>query len=230
MERYAIYFAPPPESPLGRFGAAWLGRDAFTGEDIEQDPLPEMTSARFAQVTDSPRRYGFHATLKAPFRLAGAKNVPELFAAVDALAARTPAFEAPPLEIASIQEFTAMVLSAASPAMQALAEACVRDLDDFRAPLTDGERARRRPDRLTERQRGYLETWGYPYVFEEFLFHMTLTERLTDEQEKAEIFDVLEPIGSVFGTAPLVVDQLCVFGQPSAQAPFTVVHTARLKP
>ena len=64
--RYAIYYAPAPGSGLDRFGATLLGYDAFTGKDL---PFPEdilQVAPDWRGLTGDPRKYGFHATLKAP--------------------------------------------------------------------------------------------------------------------------------------------------------------------
>ncbi len=231
MERYALYFAPAPDSDLGQFGAAWLGRDAFSGEAVPRDDLDDeapLQGYRLDEITRSPRHYGFHATLKAPFALAPGSSRAELIEALDAFAARTKAFEAPALELASLHGFTAFILSAPCADMDALAAACVRDFDRFRAPMTEADRARRQPERLTDRQRAQLDAWGYPHVFEDFLFHMTLSERLSDPEEIAAVHEMLEPVASVFGTTGLSVDALCLFHQRDRDAPFTVAHRAPL--
>ena len=62
-----------------------------------------------------------------------------------------------------------------------MAGACVRDLDEFRAPAGEAELARRRKAGLSARQEALLTQWGYPYVFEEFRFHLTLSGRLPEE-------------------------------------------------
>ena len=69
FRRYAIYFAPRPRRALARFGAAWLGWDAEAGADRDGPELAGLPRPR-AEIVATPRRYGFHATLKAPFRLA----------------------------------------------------------------------------------------------------------------------------------------------------------------
>ena len=64
--RYAIYYTPAPGSDLDRFGAQLLGYDAFTGVDL---PFPDsilQMSPDWHDLTRDPRKYGFHATLKAP--------------------------------------------------------------------------------------------------------------------------------------------------------------------
>ena len=68
--RYAIYYVPAPDSDLDRFGAQLLGYDAFSGEDL---PLPDgilPAAPDWHDLTSDPRKYGFHATLKAPMSLA----------------------------------------------------------------------------------------------------------------------------------------------------------------
>ena len=61
--RYAIYYAPPAESALSRLAAAWLGRDAFTGQRVRRPALPRLVGLNLDTLTRDPRGYGFHATL-----------------------------------------------------------------------------------------------------------------------------------------------------------------------
>jgi hypothetical protein len=67
--RFAVYFAPAPGSDLETFGCGWLGR-GLRGEDLPQPLVTGVAPARLAEITRSPRHYGFHGTLKAPFALA----------------------------------------------------------------------------------------------------------------------------------------------------------------
>ena len=79
--RYAIYFVPAPDSDIYRFGAAILGYDAFSGHPL---PFADGLTATFADwhdLTRDPRKYGFHATLKAPFSLASSVEEAEFVAA-----------------------------------------------------------------------------------------------------------------------------------------------------
>ncbi len=228
MTRYALYFAPPPGSDLAAFGAAWLGRDAFSGERIALEEVGDMLPWRQEEITENARRYGFHATLKAPFALADGQSEAALIAALDAFASQHTVFTVPSLALQSVGGFIALVLEERSAQMDAFAEACVRDFDGFRAPLSPADRERRLKAPLTERQIAYLDQWGYPYVMDEFFFHMTLTSRLSDVDEQAMILEVLEPVAAVLGEAPLTIDALCLFSQPDRDAPFTVRHRAPL--
>ena len=176
--RYAIYYAPHPDSELWRFGTRWLGRDPIRDTELVQPRLPGIDQSRIRQVTESPRHYGFHATLKAPFALAEGTTRGELAAALEGFAARAAGFEMGPLQLNDINGFLALTLARDEPALQELADYCVREFDRFRAPPTQSELERRGLDSLTERQRDNLERWGYPYIFDEFRFHMTLSCRL----------------------------------------------------
>src|SRR5688572_2758569 len=85
--RYAIYYVPAADSALHRFGAELLGYDAFSGEDL---PFPVgilQAAPDWGDLTNDPRKYGFHATLKAPMSLASGKTEVELLAACAAFAA-----------------------------------------------------------------------------------------------------------------------------------------------
>lgn len=205
MKRYALYFSPPP-GPLAETAARWLGRDAISGVSISQ-PNPEMGA-----LTASARRYGFHATLKPPFRLAEGRSAEDLFTAVDVFAAGVRPFALEGLEVASIDRFLALVPIGATARLNTFAAHVVTAFDRFRAPLTEAERTRRNPERLTGRQRELLDLYGYPFVFDEFRFHMTLSDRLTAEQH-----EVLKPLAvTMFEPVlprPFPVDALAVFAE-----------------
>ncbi|HWB51753.1 MAG TPA: DUF1045 domain-containing protein [Stellaceae bacterium] len=221
--RWAVYFAPAPGSPLARFGAEWLGRDAASGDPATQPVLAAIDAERLRAITAEPRRYGFHATLKPPFVLAAGYAAAALDAAVAALACGEAPFTAPPLRLSCLSGFWALTLSAPCPPLHALAERCVGALDRFRAPAGDTELARRRRAGLTPRQDELLTRWGYPYVMDEFRFHMTLTARL-DASEAAVVAPALEPLAAPLCREPLAIDALSLFHQPRRDAPFRLLR------
>lgn len=216
--RYGIYYAPPQGSALARFGASWLGRDAEAGLVV---PHPEV-ACDVARITATPRKYGFHGTLKPPFRLAEGQSEEALRAAIADLASGIAAFEAPPLELRRIGRFLAMVPSKPSQPLADLAGACVEGLDAFRAPPTPEETAKRQAAGLTPRQEHLLLRWGYPYVFDEFRFHLTLTGAL-DADEVATVADCLAPLTDPFRCDPMPVHEICLFQQIDG-APFRILH------
>jgi putative phosphonate metabolism protein len=221
--RYAIYFAPDPGSPLARFGAEWLGHDVASGTTLPQPVLAEIDAERLQSITAEPRRYGFHATLKPPFALAKGLTAEKLDEAVETLARTEAGFDAPALRLSCISGFWALTLSAPSPPLHALGDRCVSDLDRFRAPPSPAELARRRRARLTPRQDELLVRWGYPYVMDEFRFHMTLTARL-DAAEGAVVARTLEPLVAPLCREPLAIGALSLFYQPSQDAPFGLLR------
>jgi len=164
--RYAVYLTPPKDSPLATAAEEWLGRSAFTGAVFE----PAAPAAAHAHV---PARYGFHATLRAPFRLANGVTEEDLTAAFAAFA-ETHQPIAAHLAVGRLAHFLALVAEDHAP-LAAAAEEALNAFDRLRAPLTQEERARRRPEALDERGRELLDRWGYPHVMERFTFHMTLT-------------------------------------------------------
>jgi putative phosphonate metabolism protein len=210
--RFAVYFAPERDSPLARFGAAWLGYDVASGEDRAQPVLAAIGPERLGAITAEPRRYGFHATLKPPFHLAEGTSAAELDAAVATLAGRVPAFLAPPLRLSRISGFLALTPSEPSPRLNELAARCVAEIDGFRAPAAPEELARRRKAGLSPAEDALLLRWGYPYVMEEFRFHMTLTARV-DAEEGAAIAAELVPLVEPFCRDPQPVDAIGVFRQ-----------------
>ena len=222
MRRYAIYFAPTPDEPLARFAHGWLGRDPESGETYRQPAIPDISAKRLDEITADPRHYGFHGTLKAPFPLVSGKTEDDLVAAVSVFAAGWRAFRVDGLTLKAIGRFLALVPSEASPALEDLAADCVRTFDRFRALASADELTRRRAAGLSPRQDEYLMRWGYPYVLEEFRFHLTLTGSL-DEPEHSVVKRKLEELTASFCALPLVIRDLAIFTQDDRAVPFRVL-------
>jgi putative phosphonate metabolism protein len=226
--RYAIYYAPAPGSDLDRFGAQLLGYDAFTGGDL---PFPDgilQMSPDWRDLTRDPRKYGFHATLKAPLSLAPGKTEAELLAACEAFAVTPRAIPVIRPVVGSISGFIAVIPAAPSAELIRLAADCTREFDSFRAPLGAEDRARRNPSQLTPRQREHLDRWGYPYVMEDFRFHMTLTGRLDTERREA-VLTMLRNRFSTIGLTMLAIDSIAVFRQENADSRFRIVKHWKLQ-
>lgn len=219
--RYAIYFAPPADDRLSQTAGRWLGRDAFTGETHELPVLAGLDAGTRHALTADPRRYGFHGTLKAPFSLAHGHDEAELVAAFEDFAADLDPFEIPELALHQLGPFFALVSAAHCQPLQDFAARAVRSFEPFRAPLSDADMVRRNPDRLPERQRQYLKEWGYPYVFEEFQFHLTLTGPVPAETTTT-MRTVLESTFAEHIGKPLHVASVALFVEPQRGAPFLV--------
>lgn len=217
--RYAIYYAPRAGHFADR-AAAWLGWSAERGH-VRHPELAGLPLALEA-LTATPRKYGFHGTIKPPFALAAGVGVGALHEAVASLAAGLGAVGFARLRLERIGGFLALVPEGDQAALQALGAEVVVALDRFRAPMTEADIARRRPERLTARQRELLDRWGYPYVMEEFRFHLTLTGDLAPEEADA----VLPVAHGWFGPVlpePFRIEDLCLFGE-AADGRFHLLH------
>lgn len=221
--RVAVYYAPAADDPLWRLGTGWLGRDPETGAVLAQPDLPGI-----AEITADARLYGFHATLKPPMALAPGASWDGVVTAVDTLAARTAPFDLPKLRVADLRGFLAIIDAAPSGALQALCDACVAGLDHLRAPPSEAELARRRRSKLSAEQDAMLVRWGYPYVFETWFFHMTLTRRLSLE-ELAVYRPAAEAMFNDALRAPRRVTELGVYVQAEAGAAFTLAERIKLR-
>jgi putative phosphonate metabolism protein len=225
--RYAIYFVPRAETELYRFGASALGYDCYTGGDVT--PLAGTETFAWPEIVREPRIYGFHATLKAPFRLAEGFNETDLEQAVLGVASKLAPVTAGELVAREIGAFIALVPKTQSPAPNRLAETCVQAFDHFRAPMSEAERARRLASNLNARQIELLDRWGYPYVFDEFRFHMTLTGPLTPSDRAEALRFLCDEFSRRPKAQPLTIDQLVVARQPDANARFHVLYQGALK-
>lgn len=228
--RYALYFAPASDSPFWRFGCAWLGRDPESGDSPIRPPLVgdaagDWDETALEAATRSPANYGFHATLKPPFRLAGGVTHEQLETAAAAFARRQRPFRCVDVGVAALGRFIAFRLLEPSFEMQALAARAVESLDAYRGPQTEEELAKRRAAGLSERQERMLQAWGYPYVMDEFRFHMTLTGAIADDGRRERLAAALARMADDAGArGPMLVDGLALYEQPAPGAPFTLLR------
>lgn len=217
MERFAIFFAPATGTALAAFGKAW-----FAGAAWADWTRPD--AARMADLLRAPRHYGFHATLKPPFARAPGATAATLFDRLETFAAGLRPFATAPLVPRRLGDFLALCPPAPAPELHALADNCVRDFDDLRAPAGPAEIAKRRLAGLNPRQEELLAAWGYPYVFDEFRFHMTLTGPIGDAAEAAEVLTGLRPLLTDVAAEPLRIDDICLFHQPDRDTPFALLQ------
>jgi len=219
--RYAIYFTPAQDDPLTRLAASWLGRDPFTGAHPAPPAVTGMTPAEIAFHTASARRYGFHATLKAPFHLAAGLSEAELDQAMADFAAGAEPIVLSKLGPTLIDGFLALTPDSPAPDLDGFAGEVVAEFDRFRAPLTEADISRRNPDALKPDEFRNLLQWGYPYVFGSFRFHMTLTGRVPD-QDLPRVRAAIDEVFSATLERPVAVDGLALFVEPEPGAPFVV--------
>ncbi|MET0575460.1 MAG: DUF1045 domain-containing protein [Mesorhizobium sp.] len=219
--RYAIYFTPERDDPLTRVAANWLGRDPFTGAAAPAPAIGRLSPAEIAFHTAAARRYGFHATLKAPFRLAAGETEASLIKAMDVFAEAVTPVVIPKLVPRQIDSFFALVPEQVSAELNSFANDVVMAFERFRAPLTEAEIERRSPDSLSPRQFRNLYQWGYPYVFEAFRFHMTVTGRVSDAEAPRICGAIEEFFGAVLDE-PVAVDGMALFVEPEPGAPFHI--------
>jgi hypothetical protein len=232
--RFAIYAVPgagstdPAAALLRDQAEQWLGRRA-AGEPVTPCVPAGWTREAVDAMTASARRYGFHATVKAPFRLAEGRTEEELDAALARFAANHARVLVPRLSLARLDGFFALVPGAEAAELQALADEVVTAFDGFRAQPTEAEHARRRPESLTARQRELLKAWGYPYVLDEFRFHLTLTDRIHDGRRSA----VERALNGWFAAslgATVPIDALVLFTEAEPGAPFLLHAAHPLRP
>ena len=211
--RAALYYAPELDDALWRAGCDWLGRDPASGR--------RYAGVGHADLTAEPRLYGFHATLKPPMRLAHPWDA--LVEDAASLAARLAPFALPPLQVIDLSGFLALCEVAPCPALQALADACVTELDAHRVPADAAETMRRRRSGLSPEQDAMLLDWGYPYVLSTWRFHMTLTRRLSAE-ERATILPAAEAHFAAACATPRRVTSICLFTQSASDSPFMLAE------
>lgn len=210
-KRVAIFYAPGSQTPLANFGAQWLGWDVEHAKSVpylEIDDLPEPIEALVA----TPQKYGFHGTLKAPFRLHENQTLDGLRAAMKAFSEQHRKFFIGQMKVAKLGSFVAIIQENSSNEFANFASNIVMHFDDFRAPLRDEDIAKRRKAKLTPRQDELMLQWGYPFIFEEFKFHLTLTGKLSEQNAKSVCDRLSDHLKPILDTPVEAVD-LCLYGE-----------------
>ena len=220
MPRYAIYFSPAITSPWWAFGAGWLGRDEWSNLPLEQAVVDEISPEALYAMTQAPRRYGFHATLKAPFHLQNNCGITDLTEKLLYLSKQLQPVELGTLCAVKMGNFVALVPQTMSTKLQDLAEKCVTEINALRAPLTEIDIARRSVDVKDLRGQFLLEKFGYPHVLERFVFHFTLSGRVTPQEADSLVTTLMRPVMKLNQNSPLVLDRLCLFIEDTPGEPF----------
>jgi putative phosphonate metabolism protein len=227
--RYAIYFIPELHSEWWVAGCHWLGRCAATGQKLEQPLISGMDAQQFQLITQEPRRYGWHATLKAPFELCPDTSVASLLLAMHALAQELPAFELPPLQVSTEGGFLALRPVGDASAIQITAAACVTRLHGFAKPLSPADLARRRQTPMTQAQDQLLMQWGYPWVLDEYNFHLSLTGPLRHLSD-VECQTLVQTAQVQFETLPNCrFTHIALFAEPVKGADFQWLQSVELR-
>jgi putative phosphonate metabolism protein len=226
--RFAVYFVPPADSDLYRFGAGFLGYDCYTCADLGYPQDAGIGAPEWMELTREPRRYGFHATLKAPFRLRPASTEIDLIEKLHRVAASPrPVVMIEPV-IQTLGRFIAIVPANTSAKLDRLAADCVTAFDEFRRPLAPRERRKRLAAGLSERQIENLDRWGYPYVFDEFRFHMTLSGSVDADLRDSMVAILRARFERINGGDPLPIRQVALVRQDVETTPFHLVCQAEL--
>ena len=228
--RYSIYFAPGVDDPLWRFGCDCLGYDAETGADRPVPQSPALSLDDWLAWTQEPRRYGFHATLKAPFHLAEGTSEVELIETLAQFAIARTAFRLDEIDVRAIGNFVAITPLNPNADLQDLATDCVTQFDRFRAPLGESDMARRLATPLSPRQKELLQAWGYPYVMEQFRFHMTLTSSLPDLARATMVAELGRLYRAEVQRTDLLMDGFAVFRQETRHSRFRVLRRFKFMP
>jgi len=90
------------------------------------------------------------------------------------------------------------------------------------------ELARRRTLRLTAEQDAMLARWGYPYVLEDFRFHMTLTGSLPLPERNRALRLLCNKFEQTSGARSLTIDQIVLTRQTDKSAHFQVIRQGAL--
>lgn len=228
--RYALYFTPTASSQLWRFGCGVIGYDADSGGAVASawplhpGLLADTLVERWPDLTSEPRRYGFHATLKAPFHLIDGAHRDDLLTHAAALARRLRPVVLEGLRVTGMKRFVALVPIGDQTQIGALAQTCVEALEPLRATLSAADVERRLAAGLTDRQQRQLQQFGYPYVGDDFRFHMTLSGPLPADLLAPATTALDALYRAMCGSEPVCVDQIAVLEQPRRDGAFRIVR------
>jgi putative phosphonate metabolism protein len=219
-KRYAIYYAPEDGSSLDTFGQTWLGRDVRSSNSLEQPRVEGISSQKLKDIVSAAAHYGFHGTLKPPFYLKRPDLERHLFEDIALFALKQSPFYLPKLCLAQLGGFLALIPETPCPDVNRLADQCVRQFDSYRRTASVAELNRRRATGLTASQEHYLRKWGYPYVMNEFRFHLTLSGTISNPILAEHIKKGLENHLSRVELDSIRVESICIFIQNQVDKPF----------
>ncbi len=128
-------------------------------------------------------------------------------------------FALPPLVLRPLDGFLALQPAVGCAPLDALAAHCVRALDDWRLPHGAEEERRRNTPAMSAVERENLYRWGYPYVFAQWRFHMTLTGC---NPPAAVVLAAEAAFSAGILAWPRVVNGLAVFVEAEPGAPFVL--------
>ena len=222
ISRFAIYFVPPESNDLTRFTASWFGWDVYKGIKVDY-PVLHNLNYDIKEITNTPSKYGFHGTLKAPFSLVPDKTIDDLKLSLSMLSRSIKKFEIPSICLRIIDEFIAIVPTSQNESIHSLAKKCLEDLDSFREAESDEILNKRRSGRLSTSEEHNLLKWGYPYVLDDFQFHLTMTGKLPLKVCK-HVFSVLSLELHEVLNAPLFIGKICLVGENKMDGKFGVIE------
>jgi hypothetical protein len=227
--RYAIYFVPAADTKFYRYGSSILGYDCYSGEAVDFPESFGDGAVNWNELTATPRRYGFHATLKAPFRLLPSCTEAQLVNALQNFAGLGHAVHSFAPTVRLLGGFFAVVPLEVEAALDTLAASCTALFDAYRAPMSPQERGRRVALGLNQSQIQNLDRWGNPYALSEFRFHMTLTGKVPASRRKAILGTLLNGFRTMRVEASIAIDQLALLKQDTLASAFRVVSQSTLK-
>jgi hypothetical protein len=225
--RYAIYFIPSADSPTYQRVSAWLGYSILQEQTLSQRELPADLH-EFRGFTRHAALYGCHATLKPPFRLRAGLKEKHLLKIFKHFCRICRPIRCSGLRVDSIGRFLALTQSKNSKKLDELATDCVQTFDLFRDEISEAGFNKRQPEKLSPNQLKMLQQWGYPFVLDEFRFHITLSDPLPESSLSAckkALNNFLLPTFS----DSFVIDSLSLCHQAHAGEPFRVLKTCTLK-
>lgn len=227
MKRFGIYFTPAEDSGLTQAAKQWLGRDIWSPACCNTPFAPGIPESRIFELLQSPRHYGFHATLKPPFRLAGNYREEQILQRLDLFARKCRSFTLPALQVEVMSGFFCLRPQSDCRELFLLAAEVVQQFDDLRLPPTREELTRRRAAGLSPNQEKMLQTWGYPFVMSEFRFHLTLTAKTAGKDEQEKLWPILHDYFPEKILRDVQLDNLALFVEEDA-APMYCLGTISL--
>jgi hypothetical protein len=219
--RLALYYAPPVASAWWQAGCEWLGRDAQTGEAFDT-PTPSALAALgvdAASVTKAPRRYGWHGTLVAPFRCAAGVTPIDVLSAAQHWSQHQKPFDMT-MKAEMMGRFVALRAAHAADdeTLRSVAASALHALAPLRARSSVEEIERRITPAMCDRQVRLLREWDYPYVLDEFRFHMTVSDSLEHPEMRTAIATSWTDRIATLGALPF--SGAALFVEPESGAPF----------
>lgn len=215
--RYALYYIPRYQDELYKIGSQIIGYS------IEEGSI--LSSPHQTKYNKSVSKYGLHGTLVAPFNTLLTQE--DLLQFVTSVCSKISELQIGFLKVYRMpRQYIALIPDHLESTLNELDNYLVRQIHQIRLPICQ-QNIPNHTD-LSEQYVQNILKWGYKYVFDDFNFHITLTDVINDEQMLNQEFYTIKNNLKQALNKTIILDSVCLVRQDKSQEPFKIIKRINL--